>query len=81
MKITQLIVGLSAYLLANAAMAGTVLGLPLGVALGQALGVALGRPLGVALGTALPIANNALLGVAALSLVAGICIVRSKRNH
>lgn len=38
-------------------------------------------PLGVTLGAALPVAGLGLLGVAALSLVAGVRMLRRKHNR
>lgn len=78
MNVNQLIVGVLAFSIANAAFAGAVpLGLSLGVSLGQVLGGVLGTPLG----TTLPIASGGLLTVAAVSLVLGIRIVRRKQNR
>ena len=60
-------------LLADTAIAGNALGVPLGIALGEVLGVA-------TLGSALPIAGLSLLGVAAAGLAIGVRIVRRKRR-
>ena len=64
MKAIHLAVGVSGYLLANLAFAG-------------ATTVPLGIPLGSVLGSALPVAG--VLSVAAVSLLIGIRILRSKR--
>jgi hypothetical protein len=69
MKLTKVAVGVLACLLADVALAGTVLGAPLGITLGAVLGLTLG--------TALPIVGS--LGVVAVALVVGIRIVRRKR--
>ena len=63
MKAIHLAVGVSGYLLANLAFAGST--------------VPLGIPLGSVLGSALPVAG--VLSVAAVSLLIGIRIVRRKR--
>ena len=79
MNVNKLIVGAFACLMANAALAGITV--PLGTPLGISLGVALGAVLGFPLGSELPIASGALLAIATVSLVVGICIVRRKKNH
>ena len=78
MNVNQLIVGVLALSIADAAFAGAV---PLGLSLGVSLGRVLGGVLGTPLGTALPIASGGLLTVAAVSLVLGIRIVRRKQNR
>ena len=55
--------------LADAAIAGTQVGAPVGVLVGQVVGT-----------SALPIAGLSLLGVAAAGLAIGIRIVRRKRK-
>ena len=79
MNVNRLIVGTSACLMANAALAGGAVSL--GTPLGRGLGVALGQVLGFSLGSVLPIASGGLLAVAAVSLVIGICIVRRKKHR
>ena len=69
MELKKVGVGALAYLLADVALAGNGLGVPVGTALGQVLGITVG--------TALPIAGS--LGVVAVALVVGIRIVRRKR--
>jgi len=65
MKVVKFGVGLSAYLLADVALAGNSVFVPLGVTLGAVLG------------SALPVVGS--LTVAAVSLLVGIRIVRRKR--
>lgn len=69
MKLMKVGVGVLAYVLADVALAGNVLGVPMGITLGAVLGITVG--------TALPIVGS--LGVVAVALVVGIRIVRRKR--
>ena len=78
LNVKQLIVGILACSMANAALAGAV---ALGTPLGRSLGVGLGQVLGLSLGSALPIASGGLLAVAGVSLVIGVCIVRRKKHR
>ena len=55
--------------------------MPLGTPLGLTLGVTLGAVLGVPLDAILPTGSVGLLLVAAVSLVAGIVIVRRKHRR
>jgi hypothetical protein len=75
-KMTNLIVGASAGIASIAAAAGPTA--PLGTPLGRSLGLALGG--GVPLVADLP-TGSVLLAVAAVSLVAGIFIVRRKKHR
>ena len=79
MNVNKLIVGTLAVFVTDAATAGGVV--PLGVPLGLALGVTLGQVLGVPLDAILPAGSVGLLLVAAVSLVAGIVIVRRKHRR
>ena len=69
MKLKKVGVGALACLVADVALAGNALGVPVGITVGSVLGITVG--------TALPIAGS--LGVAAVALVVGIRIVRRKR--
>lgn len=74
MNKNKLIVGTFAASMATAAMAGAPV-VPLGTTLGSVLGITLGQVLGM------PLASGGLLLVAAVSLAAGIGIVRRKRSR
>lgn len=72
MKIIFVATGVSASLLAGSAYAGVVAVTPLGAALGTTLGATLG--------SALPLTSVGLVSIAAVTLVAGIRILRRKQD-
>ena len=78
----KLVVLALASITANSALAGpAALGAPMGAAMGVAMGEVVGGVLGSLLGTAMPVAGGGLFLIAAVSLAAGIGIIRHKQNR
>ena len=75
------ILGLTATTAATGSFAGTPLGATLGTTLGTTLGRVLGTVVSLPFGIEASAGGSAIVAIAAVALMAGICIVHHKKSR